>query len=440
MMTSEETLDDQHLKRQSVDATATTTTTGKVIQVDTSKKPFSHPLDSKKKSRFGIVYDEQTEEEVEANQFYTIPNKYDPKPFIPPRWVPDDEVLYCKLCRTDFDWYTRKHHCRHCGNIFCLRCASEKLFLPLGFKYQDPQRVCQNCYAYLLPSQQSLFRHKHLHGHEKINYVDLTDSAYFPTRYCNLPFSITLGAEIRKAAYALHNLYEGSDYAIPLDLLRHAQGLVFLTVLKGGLILGPRIGTGLVVARLPETQGGGWSAPSALLTGGVMAGALVGLDVTDYVIVLTTREAVLSFAQSGQVSVGGELDITLGPVGRAGAADIFASQGAYASAYAYAHTRGLYGGVSLEGTVIVARYEVNQAFYGRYVTPTDLLTGKVPRPRAGTPLYHALHQILEGKEYHPEVDCDQFPPPPPIVLPTAVASAIGAGAQPGVTYVTPYEV
>lgn len=279
-----------------------------------------HPLDAnvtiQRKNRFTIEYDEQTEEEVEANQFYSVHPNIDPKPFIPPRWVPDGEVIFCQICRVEFDWFVRKHHCRHCGNIFCETCASEKLYLPLGFKYQDPQRVCKTCYAFLLPSQKQLLLHKHLPGHEKINYVDLTDSDFMPTRYCNLPFSTTLGADIRKAAYSIHNMYEASDYETALDLMRVAKGIAFLTVIKGGLILGPRIGTGLVIARLPMECGGGWSAPSAICTGGIIAGALIGMDITDYVVILNTREAVAAFAQSGQVTFGGEVDIAIGPCGR----------------------------------------------------------------------------------------------------------------------------
>jgi lipid-binding SYLF domain-containing protein len=63
-----------------------------------------------------------------------------------------------------------------------------------------------------------------------------------------LPFSITLGSEIRKAAYATHNLFSPQqlsavrDHAIPLRLLVAAKGLAFITVLKGGFIFAPRIG------------------------------------------------------------------------------------------------------------------------------------------------------------------------------------------------------
>lgn len=76
------------------------------------------------------------------------------------------------------------------------------------------------------------------------------------------------------------------------------------------------IGTGLVVARLPESEGGGWSAPTAIATMGLSWGALIGLDVTDYVIVLNTPEAVAAFSGLGQITIGAGIEVAVGPVGR----------------------------------------------------------------------------------------------------------------------------
>ena len=70
------------------------------------------------------------------------------------------------------------------------------------------------------------------------------------------------------------------DQSIPVDLLRAAHGILFLTVAKGGLVVSGRVGTGLLVKRLPhEKNGPGWSAPVAMGIMGVGWGALVGGDV-----------------------------------------------------------------------------------------------------------------------------------------------------------------
>jgi lipid-binding SYLF domain-containing protein len=61
-----------------------------------------------------------------------------------------------------------------------------------------------------------------------------------------MPYSNTLGSELRKAAYTVSNIFQSSminDSSIPLQLLANAKGLVFLTVVKGGFIFAPRFGT-----------------------------------------------------------------------------------------------------------------------------------------------------------------------------------------------------
>lgn len=78
-----------------------------------------------------------------------------------------------------------------------------------------------------------------------------------------------------------------------------------------------------MIARLPDTTdpailaaGGGWSAPSAIGTVGVSWGAVIGLDVTDYVVILNTTEAVQAFSGLGQISIGAGIEVAVGPVGR----------------------------------------------------------------------------------------------------------------------------
>ena len=127
---------------------------------------------------------------------------------------------------------------------------------------RDPQRVCQLCHAQLLPLQHTLTTK--IANHQRTNSIDIVSSSL--RRYFNMPFSITLGSEIRKAAYSLQNIFGTSnqlikDKQIPLGMLIGAVGLVFLTVAKGGFMLGGRLGTGLVVVRLSNEQ---WSAPSAI--------------------------------------------------------------------------------------------------------------------------------------------------------------------------------
>lgn len=167
----------------------------------------------------------------------------------------------------------------------------------------------------------------------------------------------------------------------------------FLTVIKVGFVFTGRIGTGLVVARLPD---GRWSAPSAIGTAGVGWGAQIGGELTDFVIILNTKSAVDAFCSKGQVNMGAELGVAAGPVGRVAAGSLEASTDlAIAPCYSYSHSKGLFVGISLEGSVILSRPDINRQFYGREIQVGELLSGLTPPPVAASPLYEAIQGAIE---------------------------------------------
>ena len=217
-------------------------------------------------------------------------------------------------------------------------------------------------------------------------------------KHISNPLSFTLGSAIRQATYTvMHMCGRGtltqSDKSIPLDLLQHAKGLCFLTVAKAGFIVSGRVGTGLIIAR---TVTGGWSAPSAIGTVGVGWGAQVGGDITTYLLVLNTDRAVRAFSGDiGTVNLGAELGVSVGPVGRGATGNVGGGDGGLAPVYAYAHSKGLFVGISLEGSVIKTRPEVNAKFYGvELETKSLLFENVVENPRAAQPLYHALDEAM----------------------------------------------
>ena len=233
--------------------------------------------------------------------------------FVGPRWIPDKESLNCTACFAEFDWWIRRHHCRNCGKIFCGICSSYQSLLPYAFGIRDPQRVCESCHLTLRPQQTALTLN--IANHARANTVDILSYSF--RRYFNLPVSLTLGSEIRKAGYSTYNLCQHlfyiRDRSVPLGLLANAKGLAFITVMKGGFMLAPHFGSGLVVSLLPS---GVWSAPSAIGTIGIAYGPLIGAEIVDYVFVLSNDEAVAAFSGGGQVAIGGHADIAIGPLGR----------------------------------------------------------------------------------------------------------------------------
>ncbi len=90
---------------------------------------------------------------------------------------------------------------------------------------------------------------------------------------------------------------------------------------------------------------------------GMSWGALIGGEVTDFMLILNTQQAVDSFKSDKQVSLGAEMSLAIGPLGRTGAGNLTAHSKGLAPIYSYSHSRGLFAGISLEGTVLTARQD-----------------------------------------------------------------------------------
>jgi len=188
--------------------------------------------------------------------------------------------------------------------------------------------------------------------------------------------------DVNQAATIIDRFQAIPEKGIPRAVLRDAKGLAILTVFKAGFVISGRGGTGVVVAR----TGKGWSGPSAIGTGGAGFGFQIGAQVSEFVIVLNTDEAVRAFSRGGNVSLGGDVSVSAGPVGRTAEASVTP----VAAVYTYSRSQGLFAGISLEGTVIATRDEVNAQYYGRAVTPTQILSGSVKPPAGAKRLQKAL--------------------------------------------------
>jgi lipid-binding SYLF domain-containing protein len=155
-----------------------------------------------------------------------------------------------------------------------------------------------------------------------------------------------------------------------------------MTVIKAGFGVSGRGGAGVVVARTRN----GWSGPSAIGTGGAGFGFQIGAKVTEFVFILNTDAAVQAFSRNVNVTLGGDISVAAGPIGRTAEAAITP----VAAIYTYSRSQGLFAGVSLEGTVIGARNDANAAYYGRAVSAEDLLSGKVAPPAGAERLRKVL--------------------------------------------------
>ncbi|ETV96143.1 hypothetical protein H310_10776 [Aphanomyces invadans] len=216
-----------------------------------------------------------------------------------------------------------------------------------------------------------------------------------PTHVMDHKTEKQFAAEMRHALGIVDKFFGSSvllDHSIPRELLLEAQGLVFLTVYKLGFLVSGKGGKGFVIARTAN----GWSAPAFVGSGGVGFGMMVGGEVVHYIVILSSRNAVKTFTRNGQVQVGSELDLAVGPLGRAAAASLNVGRGGIAPNYSYSHSMGLYGGIGLSGAVIVSRKTFNDKCYGPHVRVKSILAGEVACPLA-VPLWEALDSVLNIK-------------------------------------------
>jgi SH3 domain-containing YSC84-like protein 1 len=152
-----------------------------------------------------------------------------------------------------------------------------------------------------------------------------------------------------------------------------------------------------VVARLSD---GTWSAPSALATAGGGFGGQIGFELTDFVFILNDYAAVRTFSQAASVTLGGNVSIAAGPVGRNAEAAGAASLKGVAGVFSYSKTKGLFAGVSLEGSVLIERRDANEKMYNGRITARQLLEGSIRPPPAADPLMRVLNtRVFSGAAY-----------------------------------------
>ncbi|THH26531.1 hypothetical protein EUX98_g7662 [Antrodiella citrinella] len=230
----------------------------------------------------------------------------------------------------------------------------------------------------------------------------------------------SLPGEAEKAARILASFLANPDHpesalnSIPKAVLQRARGLAVFSVLKAGFVFSGKAGSGLVIARLPD---GSWSAPSCIATGGVGWGLQIGADLTEFVIILNSEEAVRAFSIGGNVTIGGNISAAAGPVGTGGS--VQASLAHPAPMFSYSKSKGLFAGLSLEGTALIERKDANRDFYGSPVPAREILSGRVPPPEVASRLY----EVIEAAE-----GVDESGLPESAYVPTATGDHMEVGA------------
>jgi lipid-binding SYLF domain-containing protein len=173
---------------------------------------------------------------------------------------------------------------------------------------------------------------------------------------------------VEKAALAVEQFEKDPNMGGFRELAKKAKGMLILPqMVRAAFVLGASGGSGLMVAR-GETAGQ-WHGPAFYTLGGASFGFQAGADAAEVIILAMTDRGV-SKLLSPQVKLGADISVAVGPAGGGAAA---ASAGLSADLVSYSVAKGLYGGFSVDGSVVGVRSALNEAYYGKAVSPTDIL-------------------------------------------------------------------
>ncbi len=182
-------------------------------------------------------------------------------------------------------------------------------------------------------------------------------------------------ATIDQSLIVLRDLQAISDSRIPDMLLARAEGIIILPAnVKVGLWFGASFGSGVMLVRNPDRS---WSNPVFVKTGGGSFGAQFGGQVSDIVLVLTTRESIEGITD-GKLTLGADASAAAGPVGRSAKASTDLTFDA--EVYSYAKSQGLFVGISLEGNAILISKKANKNFYEGDSSASAILASKAAPP------------------------------------------------------------
>lgn len=191
---------------------------------------------------------------------------------------------------------------------------------------------------------------------------------------------VTAGDEISKVRDAIEvmdDIMAIPEKSIPPSLLNNAYAVAVIpNVIKGGFVLGGRYGWGVLVVKTKEKK---WSAPAFLSITAGSVGYQIGLQSIDVILVFKSKKSVDRMTK-GKFTLGADASIAAGPVGRAASAGT--DLRLEAEIYSYSRSRGLFAGVSLEGSALQMKDESNRLFYKKEViSPVDIFENigiKVP--------------------------------------------------------------
>jgi lipid-binding SYLF domain-containing protein len=196
---------------------------------------------------------------------------------------------------------------------------------------------------------------------------------------------------VTKANMTFNSFMSDKNFTEMRKLSRSAKGIFIAPqVLKGAFVVGASGGTGVFLVR---EEGGKWTNPAFYTIGSVSFGFQIGGQASEVILLAMTERGVTTLLQNS-VKLGADVGIAAGPYGAGAQA---ATANISADILAFSRSKGLYGGVSLDGAIVDVRDSLNKAYYGKPVTPTDILVKKNVSSAHADKLRASVAKISGGK-------------------------------------------
>ncbi len=191
-------------------------------------------------------------------------------------------------------------------------------------------------------------------------------------------------SRLKAAAETMNTLLAAPDKGIPEDLLKKAECIVVVPSLKSGaFVVGADYGRGFATCR----SDGGWSAPAAVKVEGGSVGFQIGGTETEVVMLVMNKKG-MDRLLSTKFTLGGEVKVAAGPVGRSGTAKTDAAM--TAEILSYSRARGVFAGAALTGATVREDDSANEDLYGKKMSNRTILSGSVEAPASAQPFLSAI--------------------------------------------------
>ena len=164
--------------------------------------------------------------------------------------------------------------------------------------------------------------------------------------------------------------------SIPSELLKVTQGIIIVPkLINAGFVLAGKRGKGIAMVKL---ENGTWSNPVFVTITGGSLGFQAGVQSVDLVLIFKSAETLLNIG-NGSFTLGGDISVTAGPVGRSSSASTDYKM--EAEVYSYSKSKGLFAGISISGSAIDIDSKYNEAFYDNESDAKEIFTSsKVKSP------------------------------------------------------------